>query len=367
MAKKNPADFIIIFSVVLLTSLGIIMVFSASQYSAGIRFNDDFYFLKGQLRWAVLGFIVMGVASKFPYKKLRKFSKIILLICIILLIVVLIPGLGRNVKGATRWIGIGPFTLQPSEVVKLGMIIFMADSLSKKREEIRTFSKGILPYLALALLVCGLIFVEPDLSTSVVVAGIIFAMMFVAGANLKHIVGLGSLSIPVLGVLIATASYRLKRFTSFLNPWEDIAGDGYQVVQSLLALGSGGLFGQGLGNGKQKLLYIPEAQNDFILAHIGEELGLIGTVTILFLFMLLIWRGIRIALHAPDMFASLFACGIVFMIGFQVLINVAVVTSFMPVTGMPLPFISAGGSSLVFLLGGIGVLLNISRYTKLDS
>lgn len=366
MPKRKPADFIIIFSVILLTSIGIVMVFSASQYSAGIRFGDDFYFLKRQLIWSILGFIVMGFASIFPYKKVQKLSKFILLISIFLLVIVLIPGIGKEVNGAWRWIGFGPFTLQPSELAKISIIIYMANSLVKKKEEIRTFSKGILPYLALMVLMGGLIVKEPDLSTAIVIAGLIFAMMFIAGANLKYIVGLGLLSIPLLAVLIFSASYRLNRFTSFLNPWEDMGGDGYQVIQSLLALGSGGLFGQGLGNGKQKLLYIPEPQNDFIVANIGEELGLIGTMTILILFMLLIWRGIRIALHAPDMFSSLFASGMVFLIGFQVIINVAVATSLMPVTGMPLPFISAGGSSLVFLMGGIGVLLNISRYTNLE-
>lgn len=366
MAKKNPVDFIIIFSVVLLTSIGIIMVFSASQYSAGIRFNDNFHYLKSQLRWSILGFIAMTIASHYPYKKIQRYSTLIFIICLILLGIKFIPGIGVEANGATRWIGVGNNTIQPSELTKIGIIIFMANSISKKKEEIRTFSKGIIPYLFLMALVSGMIILEPDLSTAVIIAAIIFSMLFVAGANLKYIFGLVALAIPVLGVLIATAEYRLGRFTAFLHPWEDSAGDGYQIIQSLLALGSGGLFGQGLGNGKQKLLYIPEPQNDFIFAHIGEELGLIGTTTIIVLFMLLIWRGIRIALHAPDMFASLFACGIVFMIAFQVIINIGVATSVLPVTGMPLPFISAGGSSLFFLMVGIGILLNISRHTTLD-
>lgn len=366
MAKKNPADFIVIFSVVLLTSIGVIMVFSASQYSAGIRFNDDLYFLKSQLTWSILGFIVMAITSKIHYKIFQKYAKVILIFCILLLLAVFIPGLGVNANGATRWIGFGSFTIQPSEVTKIGVIIFMADSLCKKKEEIRTFSKGILPYILLVGFICGLIILQPNLSTSVVIAVIIFSMLFVAGVNLKYFFTLGAVAMPVLFLLIFSADYRRRRFTSFLDPWSDMAGDGYQIIQSLLAFGSGGLFGQGLGNGKQKLLYIPEPQNDFIFAHIGEELGLIGTVTILLLFMLLIWRGIRIALYAPDMFASLVASGIVFMIAFQVIINVGVATSMMPVTGMPLPFISAGGSSLVFLMGGIGILLNISRYTVLE-
>lgn len=366
MPKKNPADFIIIFSVVLLTSIGVIMVFSASQYSAGIRFNDDFHFLKSQVTWGVLGFIAMAIASYYPYKKIQRYANLIFIICLILLGIKFIPGIGVEANGATRWIGIGKFTLQPSELTKIGTIIFMANSISKKKEEIRTLSKGIIPYLFLMAIVCGLIILEPDLSTAVVIAGIIFSMLFIAGANLKYIFGLFILAVPLLAGLIFSAEYRMERFTTFLNPWEDMAGDGYQIIQSLLALGSGGLFGQGLGNGKQKLLYIPEPQNDFIFAHIGEELGLIGTTTIIILFMLLIWRGIRIALHAPDIFASLYSCGIVFMIAFQVIINIGVATSILPVTGMPLPFISAGGSSLFFLMCGIGILLNISRYTVLD-
>ena len=215
-------------------------------------------------------------------------------------------------------------------------------------------------------IVCGIIILEPDFSTAVIMGAIILSMVFVAGANLKYIFGLIALAIPAMGYLIVSAEYRIVRFMAFLNPWEDMAGDGYQIIQSLLALGSGGLFGQGLGKGKQKLLYIPEPQNDFIFSHIGEELGLIGTTTIIILFLLLIWRGIRVALHAPDMFASLYACGLVFMIAFQVIINIGVATSILPVTGIPLPFISAGGSSLFFLMGGIGILLNISRHTTID-
>lgn len=366
MSKKKPADFIIIFSVVLLTSIGIIMVFSASQYSAGIRFDDDLHFLKSQLTWSILGFIVMTIVSNVHYKVFQKYARFLLILCILLLLAVFVPGLGVNANGATRWIGIGPLTIQPSEITKIGVIIFMADSLSKKKEEIRTFSKGILPYILLAGCICGLIILQPNLSTSVVIAVIIFSMLFVAGINLKYVSGIGVVALPLLFALIFSADYRKDRFTTFLDPWADTAGDGYQIIQSLLAFGSGGLFGQGLGNGKQKLLYIPEPQNDFIFAHIGEELGLIGTTTILILFMLLIWRGIRIALYAPDMFSSLVASGVIFMIAFQVIINVGVATSLMPVTGMSLPFISAGGSSLVFLMAGIGILLNISRYTVLD-
>ncbi len=366
MPKKSPADFIIIFAVTLLTSIGIVMVFSASQYSAGIRFNDDFHFLKSQLQWSVIGMVIMAIASKIHYKKIQRYANLILIVCVILLSVIFIPGIGVEYNGATRWIGIGSHTIQPSEIAKIGIIIFMANSLAQKKEDIRTLTRGIIPYILLTGIISGLIVLEPDLSTSVLIAAVIFAMLFVAGANLKYIALLGSIALPALIWLVMAAEYRLERFTSFLDPWADMAGDGYQIIQSLLALGSGGIFGQGLGNGKQKLLYIPEPQNDFIFAHIGEELGLIGTTTILILFILLIWRGIRIALHAPDMFASLYSAGFIFLIAFQVIINVGVATSLLPVTGMPLPFISAGGSSLVFLLGGMGILLNISRFTNID-
>jgi cell division protein FtsW len=319
------------------------------------------------MRWALLGFIAMAIMSKFPYKKIQKMSNLIFIICLFLLAIKFIPGIGINRGGATRWIGIGSrYTIQPSELTKIGLIIFMANSLSKKKEEIRTLTKGIIPYIFLMGIVCGIIILEPDFSTAVIMGAIILSMVFVAGANLKYIFGLIALAIPAMGYLIVSAEYRIVRFMAFLNPWEDMAGDGYQIIQSLLALGSGGLFGQGLGKGKQKLLYIPEPQNDFIFSHIGEELGLIGTTTIIILFLLLIWRGIRVALHAPDMFASLYACGLVFMIAFQVIINIGVATSILPVTGIPLPFISAGGSSLFFLMGGIGILLNISRHTTID-
>lgn len=366
MEKGKEVDFTLLFTVVLLVVIGIIMVFSASTASAYYRTGDSYYFLKKQMLWAALGFGAMFVLSNFNYQNYKRLARHILLGAIIFLLTVFIPGLGVELNGARRWIMVGGHTVQPSEFAKLAVIIFTASSLSRKGEKIRSFLKGVLPQLIVAGVIFGLIVLQPDFSTGVLVMGIVFVMIFIAGANIAHLLGLTVPGLVMLGILIATEEYRMRRWTSFLDPFKDPQGAGYQIIQSLYALGSGGLFGLGLGRSRQKFFYIPLPQNDFIFSIIGEELGFIGTFTVVLLFMLLIWRGIRIAIHAPDLFGSLLATGIVAMIAIQVIMNIAVVTSSMPVTGIPLPFISFGGSSLLFSLSGIGILLNISRQTNLN-
>lgn len=366
MGKGKAVDFTLLFTVILLVLIGIIMVFSASSASAYYKMGDSYHFLKKQMMWAILGFGAMLVLMNIDYHIYYRLARYILVGAIIFLLTVFIPGLGITINGATRWIGVGGFSLQPSELAKLAVIIFTASSLSRKKEMVRSFTKGLLPYLIVTGIVFVLIVLEPDFSTGVTIFAIVFLMIFVAGANIGHILGLTVPGVIMLGLLVASEEYRLKRWTSFLNPFEDPQGSGYQIIQSLYALGSGGLFGLGLGRSRQKFFYIPLPQNDFIFSIIGEELGFIGTFTVILLFILLIWRGIRISIHAPELFGSLLATGLIGMIAIQVIMNIAVVTSSMPVTGIPLPFISCGGSSLLFSLAGIGILLNISRHTSLN-
>lgn len=364
VSKKNTSDFLLLFCILSLLCIGVIMVFSASIYTSSVKYGDQYYLFKKQLIFAVVGLLGMYVVSKINYKIYQKHSKLFLAISIFLLILVLFVGGAK--KGATRWFDIGPLSLQPSEVAKYTVIIFCASSLAKMKDQIRSFSKGLLPFLLLIGVVSGLVYIQPNLSTALIIAMIIIAMVFVAGANLGYIMGLGGALVASAVYAILFTGFRKGRLDAYLDPTANATGAGWQVKQSLLALGSGGIFGQGLGNGKQKMFYLPEPQNDFIFAHIGEELGLIGTLLILSLFLLLIWRGLRISLYAPDTFSSLLSFGIVFMVAIQVIINVCVVTNTIPTTGMQLPFISAGGSSLIFLLGGMGILLNISRTTPIN-
>lgn len=361
--KKEQSDFLLTFCILSLVCIGVIMVFSASIYTSSIKYNDQYHLFKKQLQFAGIGLLAMTVISKIDYRLYKKYSKHLIIISIALLILVLI--VGEDYNNARRWFSIGGMSLQPSEIAKYGVIIFSAASLSDMKERVRSFTRGFLPSILLIIVVSGLIFVEPNLSTAIVVAIIVIGMFFVAGGNLGYIMGSGGALVVAVIYAMVFSDWRKGRLDAFLNPDANSTGFGWQANQSLLALGSGGIFGQGLGNGKQKMFYLPEPQNDFIFAHIGEELGLLGTLLILCLFLLLIWRGIRIALYAPDTFSSLLAFGIIFMIGIQVLINVCVVTQIIPVTGMPLPFISAGGSSLVFLMSGMGILLNISKKTSI--
>ncbi len=362
--KSNPSDFILIFCIMSLVCIGVVMVFSASIYTSSIEYNDQYYLFKKQLIFALIGTIAMIITSKIDYRLYQKYSRIIMGIAIVLLILVLF--IGSEANGARRWFYIAGVSLQPSEVAKYAVIIFSAANMTKMKEEIRTFTKGFLPFVVLMAVICGLIYLQPNLSTALVMACIIIAMFFIGGGNLAYIFASGGLLVVAALAAMLLTGWRSNRLTSFLDPKADLAGVGWQTKQSKLALGSGGIFGQGLGNGKQKMFYLPEAQNDFIFAHIGEELGLIGTLLILALFLLLIWRGLRIALYAPDTFSSLISFGIIFMVAIQVIINVCVVTQLIPVTGMPLPFISAGGSSLIFLMAGMGILLNISKKTPIS-
>ncbi len=362
--KKRPPDFVLFLTVLMLLCVGLVMVFSASQYVTMVRYGDSFYFFKRQLLWALLGLGAMVFMMNFNYNNLKRWIGPIVVTGFVLLTVVLIPGVGTETNGSQRWIDLGFMSFSPAEMVKLCLIMFVAFGLAKKGERIRDFKEGLLPYLVVMAIAAGLILKQPDLGTAMVLCGTIFIMLFAAGARLFHLGALGGAGVVMIGLAIALEPYRLSRFLAFLHPEADPQGTGYHIIQSLYALGSGGLFGMGLGQSKQKFLYLPENHTDFIFAITGEELGFIGASLIVLLFIMFVWRGLKIAVTSPDPFASLLAAGITSGISLQALMNMSVVTGSMPVTGVPLPFISYGGTSLLFTLIGIGIVLNISRFTN---
>ena len=366
---NNQLDFILLITVILLLSLGLIMVLSASSPTSLAETGDDSYsYFSKQAIFAVVGIIFMLIISKIDYRYWKKFYKIAYIVSIILLLMVVIPKIGVEAGGAKRWINLG-VQFQPSEVAKIGLIIFYASYLTDHKDELKDFKKGFLKPLAYLIpVVLILILIQDHLSATIIIVLVVGIMMLVAGVKMRYFATCGT-GIATLGVaaLYLMAKYtnkgafRFARLTSFLNPWADKQGDGWQVIQSLYAIGSGGLFGVGLGNSKQKYLYISEPHTDFIFAVLAEELGFVGCAIVIILFGIFIWRGVLAAMKAPDMFGSLVAIGITSLIGLQAIINIAVVTSSMPVTGMPLPFFSYGVTSLLILLCSVGLLLNISR------
>ncbi|RHW36498.1 stage V sporulation protein E [Neobacillus notoginsengisoli] len=363
-AKKNTPDMILLIITLALLTFGLIMVYSASAVWAEFKFDDSFFFAKRQMLFAGVGIAAMFFIMNVNYWTWRTWAKVIIIVCFFLLLLVLIPGIGNVRNGSRSWIGVGAFSIQPSEFMKLAMIAFLAKYLSERQKLITSFRKGLVPSLTLVFTAFGMIMLQPDLGTGTVMVGTCMVMIFVAGGRILHFAGLMLLGVIGFAGLIISAPYRIKRITSFLDPWSDAQDSGFQIIQSLYAIGPGGLFGLGLGESRQKFFYLPEPQTDFIFAILAEELGFIGGSLVLILFALLLWRGIRIALGAPDLYGSFLAVGIVAMIAVQVMINIGVVTGLMPVTGITLPFLSYGGSSLTLMLMAIGVLLNISRYVK---
>lgn len=359
-AKKN-IDYWILLCVIGLTIIGVVSIFSATMYTSGLSGNPFSYFIK-QLIFAIVGISLMLFISKIDLKAIKKMAPLIMLGAIVLLIIVLFVGTGDDV-GARRWISIPGGTIQPSEFAKIALILFMSYYIEKHNSLIGSFKYGVLPHLILAIVVCGLIAVEPNLSTATIIGALIVGMLIIGGINLRYFIPFAVLGGGGIFYMIVAHPWRMERMLTFLDPWKDIKDSGWQVCQSLMALGSGGLFGTGFGDGKAKLLFMPEPQNDFIFAHIGEEMGLLFGIFLISVYLFLIWRCIIVALEAPDTFSMLFAGGMAGLLGMQVFINIGVVTASIPVTGMPLPFISAGASSLISLMCGMGVVLNISRYT----
>lgn len=363
----SSVDYAVLIATVLLVLSGVIMVFSASYYSAGnsAQCNYDIYFyFKKQGLWAAIGFVVMYLVSNFNYNKLKKLILPFYIVCNICLVLVLL--IGRDANGARRWLQIGPIGFQPSEITKIAMILLLANFISQHKK-ILNYWRGFFACMCIIALPAGLVAIE-NMSTALVISIIGMAVVFVASPRIVYFVvgGLGAVGASA-GMLIFGEKFRMGRIFAWLDPFSDPLDKGYQTIQSLYAIASGGLFGLGLGQSRQKLGYIPEGHNDIIFAIICEELGLFGAAILVFLFIILIWRGLNIAMNSVDMFGCLIASGIVVMIAIQVILNIAVVTNTIPNTGIPLPFISYGGTSLVFMMGSIGLLLNISRYSKVVS
>ncbi|PDO11271.1 MAG: stage V sporulation protein E [Candidatus Reconcilbacillus cellulovorans] len=345
-------------------ALGVAMVYSASSALAFHEFGDSFYYVKRQAIFAALGVLAMQAAMRVEYRAWHRYAHVLLAVCFALLVVVLIPGIGDVRGGARSWLGIGSFGIQPSEFMKFGLIVFLARHLSERGRELRRFFRGLLPPLALIAAAFGLIMLQPDFGTGAVLVAASLMMVFAAGARFAHLAALAGVGLAGLAALIAAAPYRLRRIVAFLDPWSDPLGAGYQAIQSLYAIGPGGLFGLGYGNSLQKHSYLPEPQTDFIFSILAEELGFLGGAALIALFLVFVWRGMRAAMMAPDAFGGLLATGLVGMVAVQVIINIGVVIGLLPVTGITLPLVSYGGSSLTLVLTAIGVLLNISRHAR---
>jgi cell division protein FtsW len=344
-----------------LLSIGIVMIYSSSAIYAYEKMGDSLLFLKRHLLFLAIGLMAGFGMMLFDYRVLKKYSRPIIITSIILLILVLMPSIGSQAGGARRWFKISVFSFQPSEMAKLCLIIYLADFLSRKTSYINNLLHTLLPLFMVTGGIVSLILLQPDLGTAILIASITLILLFSAGIRWSYLAGLFAFSIPVLYFLIYRVPYRWKRIMVFLNPWQDPKGTGFQIIQSFLALGSGGILGVGLGMSKQKLFYLPEAHTDFIFSIIGEELGIIGTLSVTVLFIILVWQGMRAALKTEDSFGRFLGLGIVSMIALEVIINIGVTIGALPTKGMPLPFISYGGSALVFHMIAIGLLLNIIK------
>lgn len=365
LVKKRAPDYWLALAVIALAGLGLVMVYSASAIVAQDRFGDSSFFFKRQALWVLLGTAAAMIAQRIHYEQLRRVTPLFVLITLVVLSLVLIPGIGRIAGGARRWLTIGPASFQPAEAAKMAMALYMARFLTARTADVQGLQRGVLPPVLLAGLMLGLIVLQPDMGSAILVGLVMAAMLFVGGARLLHLLGLSLAGAPILAVAVLGEEYRRRRILAFLDPWADPQGMGFHIIQSLLALGSGGIFGVGLGASRQKYFYLPERHTDFIFAIVGEELGLIGTASVLLLFALFAYRGFRIARAAPTRYAGLLASGITAMVLLQAVVNIGVTTGMLPITGVPLPFLSFGGSSLVFTMIGVGILLNISQYATM--
>ena len=357
---KRERIFLLV-GIILLSIFGLIMIYSASSVWSEYKFNDPYKYIKTQGLFLIVGYIVLFVVSKFPYQEYKNKANIIFFVCFILLILVLIPGIGTVRNGSRSWFGIGSFGIQPSEFTKLGLIIFSAKYLYNNQKNIKNIKSGVLPILGILMLVFGLIMLEPDFGTGVIIVMTIIVLLFVSGVKMNFFIKIGIVGLLGVVGLIIVAPYRMQRIVSFLNPWNDPLGSGFQIIQSLYAIGPGGLLGLGFGNSIQKHFYLPEPQTDFIFSIISEEFGFMGVILVTVLFLMIIISGFSIAIKCEDFFGKYLAFGITFGLSFQALLNLMVVVGLIPVTGVTLPFLSYGGSSLIITLISMGIILNISK------
>ena len=352
-------DITLLFSVLFLVGIGIVMVYSASSALALKKFGSDYYFLKRQALFSLMGMIALVTCGHIPMAVYKSLAYPLLAIAILLLLLVPFSNLGVTAGGAKRWLSIMGFSFQPSEIARLTMVIYLAFSMSKKQDNIKDFSIGFLPHLIVLALFTGLILIQPDFGSAVILAAITWILLFVGGVRLRYLLSFILLIMPMVYYVMLNADYRLRRITSFLDPWQYPTEDGYQIIHSLMAFGTGGIWGAGIGKGYQKLFYLPEPHTDFIFSVIGEELGLVGIVIILSLYALILWRGVSIARNATDSFSVFMATGITATILLQVCVNMCVTLGLLPTKGLTLPFLSYGGTSLLVNMASIGILMNI--------
>lgn len=365
MARKLKSDRVLFIATVLLVFLGVLMVYSASEVLARTRYGDSYLFLRKQLMWAALGLGSLALVMRIDYRTYRQPLFVWSSLAFVALALVLVL-FSAPINNARRWFSIGGLGIQPSELTKLSVIFFVAWFLERRLHRVNDVRYAIAPIAVILLPLVALVLLEPDFGTSMMIALIAAAMIFAAGLDYGYFVGTALLALPALAFLVLSTPYRFRRLMTFWNPWADPRGDGFQIIQSLIAVGTGGWTGKGLTQGVQKLFYLPEPHTDFIYAVIGEELGLIGVVLTLLCFCVIAWRGCRIAASAPDAFGSLVAIGLTTMIALQALVNISVVLSLMPTKGIPLPLVSSGGSSLLISLVGMGVLLNVSQHASTE-
>jgi len=359
MARKIRINLLTV-SVVLIC-IGIVMIYSSSSIYAWERYQDSFYFIKRHLAFLTVGMLLAFLVMVVDYRLLRKYARKFIWIALLLLVLVLIPGIGREVAGARRWFRFKFISFQPSEFVNLALIIYVADYICRKGDKIKILLEGFIPAVCVLGITAMLILLQPDLGTVIALGSVILLMLFIAGVRGRYILSLILCSLPVLYFLVFSVPYRRARILAFLNPWLDPKGTGFQIIQSQIAIGSGGLFGRGLGHSQQKLFYLPAAHTDFIFSIIGEELGLLGTLGVIILFMIFIQQGLKIIKNAQDKFGYFLALGLILMISLKAIINIGVSCGVFPTKGLPLPFISYGGSSLIFDMVSLGILINIAR------
>ena len=363
MPRKLTPDMWLFGVAVVLLSAGVVMVYSASAIVAAERFHDPYFFLKKQLFWALLGSVAMLVAVRVDYRQLEKLVVPALIVAGVLLVLVLVPPFGQAINGTRRWIRFGVVSFQPAELAKLALVLYLAAFVARRPEQLGDLRRGLLPPLGLAGAFAALVFVQPDLGNCLTLIALTFGLLYLAGSPARYLGWTLAPALPLLAIAIYAAPYRLRRMTAFWDPWSDPRGGGFQIIQSWLAFGNGGLLGQGVGGSKQKLFYLPESHTDFIFAIVGEELGFVGATAFVALFAILIWRGLRIGLRTPEPFGAYLALGITLLIATQTLVNLGVVTGLLPTKGLPLPFVSFGGSALLMTMLSTGVLLNISQHT----
>jgi cell division protein FtsW len=361
--EASTPDIILLMVTLILVTIGTVMIYSSSSIIALDKFKDGQYFLKKQIIFVFIGLVSMMVMSRIPYEHLKKVAYPGVMLSLVLLALLFIPHLGLKRGGATRWLNLGFFSFQVTEMVKIAMVVFLAHLLTRKSHQLKKFSRGVLIPLSVTAFIMLLILLQPDFGTVVIIASILLLMLSLAGSRITHLLFLVAAFLPLGAWLIFHKGYRMARLTAFLDPWKDPDNTGFQIIQSLLSFGSGGTFGVGIGDGMQKLFYLPEPHTDFILSIIAEESGFIGVSIVIIMFALFVFRGFKIARRAPDLFGTLLAAGLTMVIAMEAFINIAGVMGLIPLKGLALPFLSYGGTSFVMCMIAVGILLNISTQT----